>query len=497
MYIYIHIYIYIYIYIYIHTCTYIHTYVYIYMYILIYIYIIAASNFGDCIVLAPLQSISLENVQKVLIVTAHTNVGYFVQNATGEIICSGNTTASNPGVFTPGFYSASPVMSSGSNDRHKGWYICSTGEHPISVLYSSRDISSFTTYLAYPCVNFQEDQYEYFGVSVPSQSYASQIVIIACENGTIITIIPTENIQVPFDSQDPTSPDSTIMAGNTSHPIALHFGQTLLVSNVDVGADLTGTRIISNKPLTVVSGHQCANVLSSTSSCQQLAIQVPPTVTWGTEFLLTPTDIRSSEQYYKIVAAENDTTISFKASNATSFEQIFLSDAGKATTLVTEKGAFYYLTSSKPVFVAQLAQGILIGDDGISNPAMAIVSPTHMYIKNTTFITLSEEDFPNSSIHLSVTVKSESYQPTDILYNGEALNCAWVAITDLEGNATGYGCTYNISGYETMHSISHTSDGLVSVIVYGFGEDSGYAYLTGMQFQRPDPNEGTGALLNN
>ena len=460
----------------------------------LYTYIIVASNFGDCILLAPLQSLSPDNEQKVLIFTAHANAGCSVQNATREIICSGNITASNPGVFAPGFYAASPVMSNRYNDRQKGWYICSSGEQPISALYSSRDNSSFTTYLAYLCVNFHEHQYKYFGVSVPSQSYTSQIVIIACENDTVITIIPTENIQLPLNSQDPNSPDSIVMAGNASHPITFNFGQTLLISSSDVGADLTGTRIICNKTLTVVSGHQCSNVPSNASSCQQLAIQIPPTLTWGTEFLLIPFDIRSSEQYYRIVAAHSDTTIIFKASNANTTEQKFLSDAGVATTLVTNKGAFYYLISSKPVFVAQLARGggVLTGGDGIGNPAMAIVSPTHMYIKNTTFITFSEEDFPFNAISLSV--RSEHYQPNEILYNGAKLNCLWVAIADLEGNVAGYGCTYNVSANET-HSISHASGGLISVMVYGFGVNTGYAYLTGMNFQRPDASEGTCTIL--
>ena len=427
-----------------------------------------------------------------IISTTHKNAGYSVENITDNIVCSANITAGNPGLFSS---LANPVMSSEYSDRLKGWYVHSTGPEPISVLYTSRVSNSFSAYLAYPCVNFADGQYEYYGISVSSGSYASQIVIIACKNDTVFTVTPTRNVQLPLDTQDPTRLSTNVTAGETSGHITLHFTQTLLLSSSDSGADLTGTRIISNKPLTVVSGHQCANIPSLASSCQQLAVQVPPTLIWGTEFLLTPFEIRSTEQYYKIVAAEDDTTVSFKKRNATSFEQTFVPNSGGATTLVTESGSFYYLTTSKPVFVVQLARGgdILSGGDGIGNPAMAIVSPTHMYIESTTFTTLSEEDFVYHAI--SVTVMSDDYQPNDILYNGEPINCSWFAISNLDGSTTGYGCTYNVTADKT-HIIRHSSGGLVSVMVYGFGPDTGYAYLTGMNFQRPDPNEGMCVTIN-
>ena len=73
---------------------------------------------------------------------------------------------------------------------------------------------------------------------------------------TTITIVPTQMIEVPEDPQNPSNPTTIINAGNT-YTITLHLMQTLLIGAVD---DLTGTQIVSNKPLTVISGHECGIV---------------------------------------------------------------------------------------------------------------------------------------------------------------------------------------------------------------------------------------------
>ena len=160
-----------------------------------------------------------------VITTPYANAGYSVENGTGDILCSGNMTARNPGVFVG---VDSPIVSSQYSDRQKQWHMYSSSPVPISVLYTSQDSTSFSAYLAYPCDSIQDEEYEYFGISVSSSgSHASQIVLIACTNDSVVTVTPTEDIQFPLDTQDPTSPTTNITSGDTSHPITLHFGQTL------------------------------------------------------------------------------------------------------------------------------------------------------------------------------------------------------------------------------------------------------------------------------
>ena len=71
--------------------------------------------------------------------------------------------------------------------------------------------------------------------------------------------------------------------------------------------DLTGTSIVSNKPLTVISGHECGNVPDNVQYCEHLTEQIPATVNCGQQFLLTSYGGRPV-QYYKVIAAEGKTT---------------------------------------------------------------------------------------------------------------------------------------------------------------------------------------------
>ena len=69
------------------------------------------------------------------------------------------------------------------------------------------------------------------------------------------------------------------LIGNVKYTVTLHALQTLLIKVVYL--DLSGTKIVSNYPLTVIGGHQCATVPVLYFYCDPIATQVPPTINWG------------------------------------------------------------------------------------------------------------------------------------------------------------------------------------------------------------------------
>ena len=180
-------------------------------------------------------------------------------------------------------------------------------------------------------------------------------------------------------------------------------------------------------------------------SCEQLAVQVPPTLTWGMEFLLSPFEIRNTGQVYKIVAAEENTTISFVVSGSEEATSANIPMAGGNYTLNTTSDSFCYLTSDKPIFVAQFAKGgsMQSGSGGIGDPVMLIVSPTHMYVNSTTFITLDSQ-FTQHTISVTVT-NGDSFNPNSVLFDNEPLDCTWELIMSTNGSTVGWGCTFTNS----------------------------------------------------
>uniref|UniRef100_A0A1X7U082 PSI domain-containing protein n=1 Tax=Amphimedon queenslandica TaxID=400682 RepID=A0A1X7U082_AMPQE len=204
-------------------------------------------------------------------------------------------------------------------ERYKGIKIKS--DQPISASFYNIFIDHLILpYHEYPGVS----QYKYYAVSTSSyhSTYLSQVLLIGCINNTVISIIPTVDLFIPIDVQKSGSDDILVTKGN-SHTITLHEGQTLLLGKGN-GSDISGTHFISNKPLTVITGHQCGSTpdMKKRFHCHPLQLQVPPTITWGTRFILTNfNNFHYSKSpvpsYLKTVTSQGNTSITIYCNGAT------------------------------------------------------------------------------------------------------------------------------------------------------------------------------------
>ena len=439
---------------------------------------LAASTYGQEFYIGFLSNLgdsSLVNLQ-LIIGTPDTSAEIKIEIDIGVVfedtVISGNPLA----LFLDGEFR---VASNEFTERHKGLRIYSTGGESIYILVkNSFTLINLGTYLAYPCQTFETEsdksEYNYFILSVESDVSFSQFLLVGCDNDTEMIIVPTEIVTIPEDPQNRLSMLATIESGATSRRFTLHKLQTLVVSSV---GDLTGTRITSNKPLTVISGHVCANVPPSRPGCEPLSVQIPPTLTWGTEFLLSPFAGRRGAQTFKAVTSQVNTS--------------FTSVCGTTSRETTEETSFRfntdmfcYLKTSKPILLAQLSFGGSI--DGIGDPAIALISPVDQYIRETEFFSLPTSEF--SANYISISVAAENFLPERILLDGSEINCEW---QEIYSNAStldiaGYGCNTTVPGerdVHTRHTVTHSRP--ISVLAYGFNAlpAQGYAYLTGQELK--------------
>ena len=408
------------------------------------------------------------------------------------MIYTGTVTSSAPIVIN--IPSGLQVRHHDYSNRQKGVHIFSTGNEPIFVI--SETFISFLnhgTFVAYPCSRFKnETSYEYYVISTGEHAgyFVSEFLLVGCENETTVTITPSKQVHLPENLQEPNSPFMGIDSGSTSHLLKLHRMQTLLVTN---GDDLTGTKITSNKPLTVISGHECANVPVSMPGCEPLAVQVPPVATWGKKFLLAPFAGRMSNQTFKAISSEyNASFISICGINSTQVTH-------KITVFSLNTEEYCYLESTVPILVIQLSAGVTTDNKG--DPAITMISPIDQYLHEIEFISLPTSDFPFSFI--SVTVSAEHYSPESILLDGTAINCDWQRIYDIDDNVVGFGCSKALSietSVPTQHTVSHLgTGGLLSVLVYGFnsaGPARGYAYLTGQKLKISTESDSEGKIFS-
>ena len=222
---------------------------------------------------------------------SQTNVNYTIKQMSG-IITSGTVSISSPVIVS--LNTSLVPLDSSYMYRNQGIHVHSDGQ--ISLIVVNYLNLTMGIYQAYPHQLFPILQYQYYVVSIGTfiSTTMSEILLVGNIDNTTITITPTADVIVPIDIHSANSSSETILAGTTKI-IKLHRLQTFLFGAT--GVDLSGTSIVSNQPLTVVGGHECGNIPYNIAFCDHVSEQIPPTITWGKKFILTPYKDRTVGQY--------------------------------------------------------------------------------------------------------------------------------------------------------------------------------------------------------
>ncbi len=331
-------------------------------------------------------------------------------------------------------------------ERNKGIRIEATSQVYVHSLSYSSDTSD--SYLALPCLNLPVDEYEYFAISYTVLEklgflHPAVILIVACDDDTSITI--------------------------GSIPITLNSMETY--ETISATEDLTGIRIRSSKPISVITGVDCTNVPPSSvgGSCDHLIEQVPPTVTWGSHFFVGSLNGRNSNQLVRVLSART-ARINVFCNTAVSVSEFQLR-SGRHQTFEIPFNSSCSIESTSPVLVAQYAYGSEA--DNIGDPFMMIIPPTEQYINKYTFQT-----YPEFNSHFTLYVTLEFYQSSQLLIN-EAVITGWQSVSCSSGTICGYITRMSVA--PGVYTIRHQNPfAVLGVSVYGIASGTAYGMPVGM-----------------
>ncbi|XP_064396279.1 uncharacterized protein LOC135343205 isoform X2 [Halichondria panicea] len=318
-------------------------------------------------------------------------------------------------------------------------------------------------YLALPCSKMVVDEYEYYGISYNTinSNTPSVILLVACENETVVKF--------------------------HSSTITLNSMETYQIESDN---DLTGTRITSSKPLSVFSGSDCANVPQGIGNCDHLVEQVPPTVTWGSKFLVASLEGRSSGERIRVLSARA-ASVAVNCNTVVSVSEFQLQSGGSFREFEIPINSFCSIESTSPVLVVQYAHGG-DSDGGLGDPFMMIIPPMEQFTSNY-FI----EAFPLFvSNYVTVYVSSEFFQTAQILLDNSIVT-GWRNVVCSSGEICGHISRTSVS--TGAHSIRHqNSSAVLGVSVYGFSFGISYGYPGGMRLSPIQCNCGQNSIcLNN
>ena len=357
--------------------------------------------------------------------------------------------------------------------RRKGLKVYSLNAELISVIaWSFRNEDDFMSYLALPCHKQPTTQYTYYVVSTLGWSdQTSQFMIIGCLDNSNVTIIPNNDITVSSDPQDSAARHTTVSAGHSFNFI-LHSLQTFFVFMPHV--DLTGTKIISDSPLTVISGHEAARVPAGTFDAETIVTQLTPTITWGKLFLLPPHLGRSNGQSYKVIATNNKTNAVKTCGTNYRAENIKFDENDTSWFYITNN-AYCSIISDEPIYIAQIGVSTRYAGGNYGDPSLNTVPPIEQYEHSTQFSPLMS----SGTSYYSVIIPNDAYFNQSLLINNVLINPPWVLIYASDGSIYGYGYSTSFSGTNT---IAHPNpNGKLFVSIYGWTTYGGHSYVGGMK----------------
>ena len=382
-------------------------------------------------------------------------VGYYTS---GTISGTGSTIVSLSSSLITGSY----------NDQNKGIYLKTNSTNVVVI--GQNDVSrSSDTFLALPTIKVCCTQYVYYGISVSSgvSYYDNVVLIVGTENNTMMNLTVTRSVNVKINDTV-----SSLTSGS-QYSFIVNRLQTVYIGS---SSDLTGTRIMTDKPVSVFSGHECGVVPSSSYYyCDHLIEQVPPTTYWGKTYYIAPLQGRSAYTI-RVLAAHNSTEVFMDCNGAGNSYTI---NAGNSFTVTYQ--IYCAIHSNKEILVAQYSPGSSY-DGKTGDPMMMLVPATDHYSNEINLSTISS----GYSDYINIIVLKEYYQPSMMYWirggvKRSLLSQSWNTITFNQVTEAYYTQLSVSNGPVTI--IHTTANALMSAVVYGFAYREAYGHSGGFSIQ--------------
>ena len=399
------------------------------------------------------------NLSVIIMTTKSQPVGYLFETNDNRR----NGTVVNNEEFNVTLPESLRIMGTGSN---RGIYLVIYTDK-ATVIGQNLGANSSDTFLFLPIANLCVAEYVYYGMSVPSGASRSNsfMTIVATEANTSLIVLSRKSFNITIRG------NITNFVPGLPRSFEIDRFQTGFIRMV---GDLTGTKVVTNKPVSVSSGHQCARIPTNSRSCDHLIEQVPPTALWGRVYYTAPLATRRLYTI-KVLAAYNVTVVNICCNNTMMTKNI---SEGESFNITQSRQEYCTISSNRKVLVVQLSHNGN-GDD-CGDPMMTLIPATNQYSNTFQFSTLQGQSGYTHHINIIVLTRHNKSEMVYLLSQGvnRSLDThQWVPIT-INNDTEAIGVQVNVS--EGVAEIVHVNtSAMMSAIVYGFTKNSGYGHPVG------------------
>ena len=149
----------------------------------------------------------------------------------------------------------------------------------------------------------------------------------------------------------------------------------------ELGEDLTGSLVVSDKPIAVVSGAY-TQVPTGTDRLDGLLEQLPSAESWGRNYILSPFLGRKSGYLYRVISSEHSVLLTISGEGVASLKAFSIFER----RIVGDE--MISITADCPVMVIQYMTGYDSEDPPRGDPSMIVIRPLKAFTNNLTFSVL-------------------------------------------------------------------------------------------------------------
>lgn len=225
----------------------------------------------------------------------------------------------------------------------------------------------------------------------------------------------------------------------------LNAGDVLCFANDDDGQDISGSRVVSDKPVGVVSGNQCANVPQMIYSCDFIDEMELPIKTWGKEYHVTPIKSRLFNSVIRVFAHPDYKDVKVYR-DGVEWKTLSNKSRLEGEAFFEERAADgsprpVIITASAPIYVVLYNTG-QTDDNVTSDPFQMVLTPVEQYQTEITFATPAAKGamapFDRNHINLVYPMGEGNTVPEDFEFatvnNGQF---EWRTVKSRFGSSTG------------------------------------------------------------
>lgn len=277
--------------------------------------------------------------------------------------------------------------------------------------------------------------------------------VVALEDNTVVEWTPP--VGTPAGTGVP-----AVAAGATG-TVTMNNGDTLQVA---VYADLTGTRVVSDKPIWVVGAMSCVQVPTGVTACDHLEEQQIPLEYWGETYVGAHSPQRGNETYHwRIFGGAEGVQVTTDP-----VQPGFPVTLGDGEWFGFTSQESFIISADGPVMPVQYLES-QSGGAGTGDPAMVQMVPVEQFLDRYAFVTGTGYDVH----YVQITREAGA---ADVLVDGVVV--------------TGY---YAVGDYEVADwpiaegSHNAVSDNAFGIVGVGYTGFTSYAYPGGLELEVINP----------